>query len=439
MKEPMKILISCVVIVAVFVIAKVSVSAAKSTQYKLVWSDEFNEEKLDTTIWNYDLGAGGWGNNEREYYTDDEKNVRLENGNLVITARAEKDENGKFLKYTSGRINTSGKASFKYGKLEARIKVPNDMGLWPAFWMLGQNNSRGWPYCGELDILETWNDLNFAQGTIHWENEKEKPNRDSYDAGSTKMADKTQWHVYGMIWNPKTIEFTLDNKIYKTVSISSSDKSELRKEFYFLINCAVGGNLPYYSPNEEFESAEMLVDYVRVYQRECDNPSATFEKNYKDEVPTVTAIFKNLGKKVSKQTVQCGETFKLPTVKRKKYKFVGWYNAKTNKKINEIAGVSEDTTFNAKWKKIDLKQAKITSTKQKYKKSVSLKYTAKGSYDGFQVQIGKKKETTKYKSIIQPGFKSGKTYKVKVRTYAIDSTGKKNYGKWSKTVDIKVK
>lgn len=440
MKSPMKILVLVAVLLVGIIGIKISVKAAKPTQYKLVWSDEFNNEELDTNIWNYNTGAGGWGNNELQYYTNDGQNVRLENGNLVITAKAEKDENGKTVKYTSGRINTNGKASFKFGKIEAKIKVPNNIGLWPAFWMLGQNNPKGWPYCGELDILETWNQYDFAQGAIHWENEKERPRIDSCRTGSVKMKDKTQWHIYGMIWGPKTIEFTLDGKVYQSFDIRSSDKAELRSdEFYILLNCAVGGNLPYFSPEEDFDSAQMLVDYVRVYQRESDNATATFVTHHNDEVPFVTAIFKSLGRKVSRQKLKAGESAMLPNLKRKKYSFTGWYNIKTKKKVTDKTGIFVDSTIDARWEKINLKQAKITSKKQKTKKAISLKFTAKGKYDGFQVMFGKQKEKTNYNYIIQPGFKSGKTYQVKVRTYAVDSAGKTRYGKWSKTVEIKVK
>ena len=154
--------ITTVLIVAGGINSNVCTKAAnQSDLYKLVWSDEFNGNELDTSIWNYNYGNGdnvaGWGNNELEYYTDDKANVKVQNGSLIITARAEKDENGKTMRYTSGRLNTSGKASFKYGKMEARIKIPSVKGLWPAFWMLGQNEPKGWPYCGEIDILETWN------------------------------------------------------------------------------------------------------------------------------------------------------------------------------------------------------------------------------------------------------------------------------------------
>lgn len=421
----------------------VGATPIKADQYKLVWSDEFNGTELDTTKWNYNYGNGdgvpGWGNNELQQYTDSKDNVRVENGNLVITARTERDENGKFKRFTSGRLNTSGKASFKYGRMEARIKVPSVTGLWPAFWMLGQNEPKGWPYCGELDILETWNTFNFAQGTAHWENEKDKPGRDSYAAFSTKMKNKATWHIYGMNWDANKIEFTVDNKVFGTFSLKQSHKSELKKEFYFIINCAMGGNLPYYAPDDDFESAEMLVDYVRVYQKTSQKGSMTakWTAEEKAAIPRRTVTFKNGSKVLSKTTVLDGEDFKVPTTSKKGYKFKGWYCGKT--KVAKGSRAYKDMVIAPKWEKIKLKRATVKIGKQHYKRYATVRMNAKGKYDGFQVKVGKKTDTTTSKIITFGKFKSKKTYKVKVRTYSVDSRGKKIYGKWSKVTKITIK
>ncbi len=436
-----KLFVAAVAVTATATAVTAPVKAADSKQYKLVWSDEFDGTALDQDNWNYEHGNGnwGWGNNEWEDYTDEERNIKVENGNLVITARADKEEGGD-IHYTSARIQTSGKASFKYGKIEARIKVPSEDGLWPAFWMLGQNQPKGWPYCGEIDILETWNTGAFAQAALHYEDEVKKPGKDTYFTGYKKMEDKTQWHVYGMNWTPKKIQCYVDNKVYREFDISDKAKSELREdEYYFIINCAIGGNLPGMGPNDKFESAQMLVDYVRVYQRECDKGTSKFKSNDADIVPTRQVTFKSLGKVVSTQKVKDGETVTLPTVKRNKYRFISWINAATKGKLKATSRIYKDVTANVKWEKIKLKQAKITSTKQRYKKVLTLKFKVKGKHDGFQVKAGKRKGSTDSKAILMRKFKSGKTYKVKVRAYAIDSNGKKRYGKWSKTVKIKVK
>lgn len=434
-----------VLMTSVIMLTANSVEASSaSEQYKMIWSDEFSGNSLNTNNWNYDIGNGGanvgWGNNEHEYYTDRTDNVKVQNGALIITAKAEEylpEGMNNPYSYTSGRLNSSGKQSFKYGKMEARIKVPAVRGLWPAFWMLGQNEPKGWPYCGEIDILETWNEMHFAQGTIHWENELEKPNRDSYDASSTKMADKTQWHLYGINWTPKKIEWTLDNKVYKTFELKGSDKSELKKEFYFIINCAVGGNLAYFLPNQDFTSSTMMVDYVRVYQRACDKGSFTGKWTEKGKVATHDILYKNGGKVISRQKLLDGETSIVPTVTKKGYKFLGWYNGK--KKVTKNTRIYTNATISAKWEKIKVKQAKITSTKQKYKKYATVKFKVKGKADGYQVKIGKKKEFTESKIITMGKYKSGKKYKVRVRAYRIDSRGKKIYGKWSKSAKITIK
>lgn len=426
--------------------AKTDAAEKKSTQYKMVWSDEFNGTELNLKNWTYDIGNGGanvgWGNNELEYYTDRTDNVKVENGSLVITARADNYKGpgmNQTVKYTSGRIKSSGLQSFQYGKIEARMKVPARLGMWPAFWMLGYND-KGWPYCGEIDILETWNDLQFAQGTIHWENEKDKPGRDTYDATSTRgFKDKTAWHTYGLIWTPQTMQWTMDGKVYKTFSLKESHKSELKKQFYFIINLAVGGNLPYYAPEDNFVSDTLMVDYVRVYQRACDNGSysGTWEAAEKAKVPTYSVKFISDKKTISTQKLLAGETAVVPTVKKKGYKFLGWYNG--TKKITETTMIRSDMKIKAKWQKIKVNRAVITSTKQIYKKMATVKYKVKGKVDGYQIKVGTKKKLSKSKIITFGKFVSGKTYKVKVRAYQIDSRGKKIYGKWSKSAKITIK
>ena len=437
-KKMAVIIITFIGITAVYAVN--TQASEKSTQYKMVWSDEFNGTELNRNNWTYDIGNGGanvgWGNNELEYYTDRTDNVKVQNGNLIITAKAEKyinEETGGVYKHTSGRIKTSNLQSFKYGKLEARMKMPDSRGLWPAFWMLGYNE-KGWPFCGEIDILETWNELQFAQGTVHWVNELTKPNQDTYNASSTQVQDKTAWHVYGINWTSKKIEWTLDGRVYKTFELKGSDKSELKKEFYFIINCAVGGNLAYYAPNEDFKSDTVVVDYVRAYQRASDNGSytGTWAADEKAKVPSYTVKYKNGKKVVSTQKLLEGETSKIPTVKKKGYIFKGWYIGK--KKVTANTRIYADSTIKAKWEKIKVKKAVITSTKQKYKKTATLEFKVKGKVDGYEVKVGSKKEDTPIGVAIFGKFKSGKTYNAKVRAYRIDSRGKKIYGKWSKTV-----
>ena len=184
--------------------------------YELVWSDEFNGNSLDTNTWNYEIGTGswGWGNNEQQYYTD--RNIKVSNGTMKITAKRE-DYGG--MKYTSSRITTKNKKNFKYGKIEARIKMPKFKGVWPAFWMLGANqDSVGWPKCGEIDIMEAINDENLVYGTLHWFHDPGNNNADS--GSSVAVADRTEYHVYGVEWTADKLRWYVERWMFQTTHLA---------------------------------------------------------------------------------------------------------------------------------------------------------------------------------------------------------------------------
>lgn len=231
--------------------------------YELVWSDEFNGNSLDTNTWNYEIGTGswGWGNNEQQYYTD--RNIRVSNGTMKITAKRE--DYGR-MKYTSSRITTKNKKNFKYGKIEARIKMPKFKGVWPAFWMLGANqDSVGWPKCGEIDIMEAINDENLVYGTLHWFNDPGNNNADS--GSSVAVADRTKYHVYGVEWTADKLRWYVDGKVYRTMDVSNDSFSEVRKEYFVIFNMAIGGQWPGYNIDETAFPATMEVDWVRAYKK----------------------------------------------------------------------------------------------------------------------------------------------------------------------------
>lgn len=231
--------------------------------YELVWSDEFNGNSLDTNTWNYEIGTGswGWGNNEQQYYTD--RNIKVSNGTMKITAKRE-DYGG--MKYTSSRITTKNKKNFKYGKIEARIKMPKFKGVWPAFWMLGANqDSVGWPKCGEIDIVEAINDENLVYGTLHWFNDPGNNNADS--GSSVAVANRTEYHVYGVEWTADKLRWYVDGKVYRTMDISNDSFSEVRKEYFVIFNMAIGGQWPGYDIDETAFPATMEVDWVRAYKK----------------------------------------------------------------------------------------------------------------------------------------------------------------------------
>ena len=231
--------------------------------YELVWSDEFNGNYLDTNTWNYEIGTGswGWGNNEQQYYTD--RNIKVSNGTMKITAKRE-DYGG--MKYTSSRITTKNKKNFKYGKIEERIKMPKFKGVWPAFWMLGANqDSVGWPKCGEIDIMEAINDENLVYGTLHWFHDPGNNNADS--GSSVAVADRTEYHVYGVEWTADKLRWYVDGKVYRTMDVSNDSFSEVRKEYFVIFNMAIGGQWPGYDIDETAFPATMEVDWVRAYKK----------------------------------------------------------------------------------------------------------------------------------------------------------------------------
>ncbi len=233
----------------------------------LVWSEEFEYTGLpDATKWNMEIGGHGWGNDELQYYTNSENNASVENGILTITAR-EESYGGR--DYTSARITTQGKFDVQYGRIEARIKMPYGQGMWPAFWMLGENfNTVGWPQCGEIDIMEmvggTGGD-NTTHATLHWDNNGEAAQYgESYSLPSGILAD--DFHVYSVEWNSQEIRAYIDDIEYFVIDITPAELSEFHNNFFIILNLAVGGTWPG-PPNASTTFPQtMQVDYVRVYQ-----------------------------------------------------------------------------------------------------------------------------------------------------------------------------
>jgi len=250
-----------------------SFSAESSDNLK--WEDDFTSADLSSD-WSYQEGDGtaygitGWGNNEAEYYKKD--NVSSENGNLVIAARKE-SSNG--YSYTSGRIRTKGRISATYGRVEARISLPAVEGMWPAFWMLPESayEDRGWPYSGEIDIMEAKGRINNStSGALHYaDNNSNHTYRYGSSAPTGGIGD---FHVYGIDWSPDKISWYCDSVTFLTVTKSQwhtsayhqDDSSPFNQPFYILINLSVGGTFDGgVLPPSGFEEAEMKVDYVRIY------------------------------------------------------------------------------------------------------------------------------------------------------------------------------
>lgn len=231
----------------------------------LIWSDEFNYNGLpDPEKWNMETGGGGWGNNELQYYTED--NAYVENGVLTITA---KEESMGGYDYTSSRITTQNKFDFKYGRIEARIKLPYGQGLWPAFWMLGANiNTVGWPACGETDIMEmvggTQGD-NTVYCTLHWENDGSHADYgQGYTLSSGIFAD--DFHIFSVTWDENEIVGYVDDNQYFVADITPEQLSEFHQNFFIIMNLAVGGDWPGPPDGTTEFPQTMEVDYVRVFQ-----------------------------------------------------------------------------------------------------------------------------------------------------------------------------
>jgi len=229
----------------------------------LLWSDEFNGTSLNTDVWNYETGNLNV-NNEVEYYTSDPANVSVQNGCLQITALNSPNYNGTGYNYTSARINTEGKYSFTYGKIDIRAQIPGDPGTWPALWMLGSNiGSAGWPACGEMDIMEaatnTWG-ANVMGSSLHWG--ASAAAEQSTNKKLTVSGINTGFHDYVMDWRADHIAFYVDG--VKVDSVANNSGMPFNQNFFFIFNVAVGGDMGGTNINLGSGST-MYVDYVRVY------------------------------------------------------------------------------------------------------------------------------------------------------------------------------
>lgn len=232
----------------------------------LVWADEFSGNVIDGSIWVHELGNGcpslcGWGNNELQYYRA--QNTTVANGVATIEARGEAFGNNN---YTSSRLKTQGKYSFKYGRVDIRAKMPHGKGLWPALWLLGNNiNEVSWPDCGEIDIMEMIGDKeSITYGTAHWDFE----NTYASSGGNYNNGEDLdqEFHVYSIDWDPQRIIWFLDDKEYYTLSITDPEMSEFHQPFFFILNVAVGGNWPGQPDSATEFPTSMEVDFVRVFQ-----------------------------------------------------------------------------------------------------------------------------------------------------------------------------
>lgn len=242
----------------------------------LVWSDEFNGTRgslPDPAKWKVVNDGSGFGNNELEYYTPRRRNIRQENGNLVITARKESYTglDGASRAYTSARIESQGRFELKYGRIEARIKLPEGKGIWPAFWMLGSDfKAIGWPACGEVDIMENvGSEPSRIHGSLHGP---------GYSGGNPLSGTFTlphgahfsdSFHTFAIEWEPQAIRFYVDDRLYETQAAGDLPAGKtwaFDHPFFLVLNVAVGGYWPGNPDAATPFPTSMKVDYVRVYR-----------------------------------------------------------------------------------------------------------------------------------------------------------------------------
>lgn len=266
-------------------------AAEKTPQWELVWSDEFNKSGApDSKKWNIEKEFVR-NENAQQLYTDRRQNVAQARGNLVFTAFAEKRKNGnynskgptwretrEYADYTSGSVNTTGKFSFRYGRLLIRAAIEHGKGVWPALWLIGEAPGKTWPQCGEIDLLEYISqDKDRVHGTLHWD--------EAYNSGpgmgrtvSYKADDVLRgFHDYEMIWTPEKIEFFYDGKPYYSFEIKNAEVNgynAFNNPHHLILNLAIGGWAERADPAAY--PRRFMVDYVRVYQDKSVKESQLF-------------------------------------------------------------------------------------------------------------------------------------------------------------------
>jgi hypothetical protein len=228
----------------------------------LAWEDDFNTDGApDAAKWTYDLGtgSGGWGNQEKQSYTNDTENVKIEGGSLKITAKA--DGSGG---YTSARLKSQGLYKFTYGRVEVKAKLPAAQGTWPAIWMLGSNfTTVSWPHCGEIDIMEQKGDnKDITLGTCHWFDTASSSNA-SYGETTAVEAASSEFHLYTMEWSEASIKIYLDD--VKFYEITNNADFPFNADFFLILNVAMGGSLGG-DIDPAFTEDTMEIDYIKVFQ-----------------------------------------------------------------------------------------------------------------------------------------------------------------------------
>ena len=253
--------------------AKDDITNIEDKKFELIWSEEFDGDELNESNWTILIGDGcpdlcGWGNSELQYYRSE--NITVSNGLLTITAKKEASGNRDF---TSSRIKTDAKVMINYGRIDVRARLPKGKGIWPAIWMLGQTrDSVGWPSCGEIDIMELRGSTpNKVGGTLHYQNSDnhhQNSGAQSYILESGDFSD--DFHVFSLAWDENQMIWYVDDIPFNKVILKDLNTTEeanpFLKDFYFLLNLAVGGHYDGNPDETTVFPQTMEVDYIRVYE-----------------------------------------------------------------------------------------------------------------------------------------------------------------------------
>lgn len=262
---------SCLFSLAMIILMMVFATAPARADWKLVWSDEFDSNAIDTNHWMFETGNhGGWGNQEMEFYTDRPNNAYVSNGVLHIVACREATNGFAF---TSARMKSEGLFAHKYGRFEFRARFPKGKGYWPALWLMPQNSPYGsWPACGEIDVVENKGDYPaVVQGTIHYAdtNGEHLQATDLYTFAPGDGAG--QFHTYLLEWTTNSISWSVDNHLYETQTnwstVDAAYPAPFDQPFYIILNLAVGGIYDGDPDTNTVFPGEMQVDYIRVYDK----------------------------------------------------------------------------------------------------------------------------------------------------------------------------
>ena len=236
---------------------------------KLIFEENFDKNELDLNTWNYVHAGTGFGNKEWQFYREDSDNVKIRDNKLIITAKKEQYEH---CNYTSGKIHTKGKFSFKYGRVDVTAKLPVGQGFWPAIWMMPEEPLYGyWPACGEIDIMESLgHDPEYIYGTIHYGDPH------TYHGPQYRISNIKDFHKFSIIWEETKITWLIDD-----IEIGSTDKwfsyqrrvdknniypAPFNQKFYLILNLAVGGNFSGYPDETTPFPTEYIIDSIKVYQ-----------------------------------------------------------------------------------------------------------------------------------------------------------------------------